>query len=208
MAGYKGIDLSHWNDIVDYKAVAEQVDFIILKAGGSDCGFYEDSKFHKRHLLFEALGVDLGCYYFVGQHFYGYDNGKEDAKRFIHIIDKKKFTYPVVLDIESTLPKRKEEATEACIGFCDELESAGYYAMIYASDVSGFKDRLILDKLKRFDKWVARYGSEPKIVPVDDYGIWQKSSSGHLAGIIGRVDLDVSYRSYPSIIKRAGLNNL
>lgn len=208
MSGYKGIDISHWNDIVDYNAVASQVDFIILKAGGSDKNFYTDNTFDTRYKIFSALDTPLGAYYFVGKDFYGREAGLSDSERFLQLLEGKKFSYPVVLDIETTMPERKEEATDACISFCDNLEQHGYYAMIYASDVSGFMDKLNLSRLKRFDKWVARYGSEPKYVPVDDYGIWQKSSSGHIAGILGRVDLDISYRSYPSIIKRAGLNNL
>ena len=84
------------------------------------------------------------------------------------------------------------------------MENAGYYCGIYASDVSGFNDRLILSKLDKFDKWVARYGSKP--VVVKSYGIWQKSDSGRISGINGNVDLDEAYMDYPTIIKNAGLN--
>ncbi len=40
------------------------------------------------------------------------------------------------------------------------------------------------------------------------YGIWQYSSTGTLPGIGTNVDLDIAYKNYPSIIRRAGLNNL
>ena len=206
MEGYHGIDISHWNRITDHRAVSDQCDFIILKAGGHEKAMYKDKTFDKNYWTFNDLGVDLGCYYFVGSNFYGEDIGVNDALHFIDLIDGKLFTYPVILDIEQTLPARKLEATEATIAFCDTLEKYGYYAMIYASDISGFKEKLYINDLIRFDKWVARYGTEPKYVK--DYGIWQCSSHGHINGIDGNVDMDISFRSYPKIIKRAGLNNL
>ncbi|MBR6385651.1 MAG: hypothetical protein IKS03_05995, partial [Ruminococcus sp.] len=86
-------------------------------------------------------------------------DGIADAKRFLEIIKGKTFEYPVYIDLEATSPSNRNGATEACIGFCETMENAGYYCGIYASDVSGFNDRLILSKLDKFDKWVARYGS-------------------------------------------------
>ena len=84
------------------------------------------------------------------------------------------------------------------------MEAMGYYVGIYASDISGFKDRLNINQLNAFDKWVARYGSEPKYVK--NYGIWQYSSSGVVDGIKGRVDVNYSKVDYPGIIKTHHLN--
>ena len=37
----KGIDISHWNRVKDFFEVKTSgIDFVILKAGGSDAGFY------------------------------------------------------------------------------------------------------------------------------------------------------------------------
>ena len=75
---------------------------------------------------------------------------------------------------------------------------------IYASDISGFQERLDLSRLTAYDKWVARYGSKPQYVK--SFGIWQYSDSGKVAGIGPEVDLDESYMDYPAIIKGKGLN--
>ena len=72
------------------------------------------------------------------------------------------------------------------------------------SDISGFKDRLNINQLNAFDKWVARYGSEPKYVK--NYGIWQYASDGRIDGIKGRVDVNYSKIDYPGIIKTHHLN--
>lgn len=205
MSEYNGIDISRWQKNLNYDLIAKSVDFAIIKAGGSDAGFYRDSMFesHYKH-LHEYRHLPCGAYYFVGKDFYGTGAGIADAVRFLDIIKGKKFEYPIALDIETTQPGKKNLATDASIAFCETLENAGYYVVIYASDISGFKDRLDLSRLTAYDKWVARYGSKPKYVT--DYGIWQSSSKGSIPGIPGNVDLDVAYKDYESIMKRAHLN--
>lgn len=200
-----GCDLSHWNYINSFEAVADSVDFVILKAGGSDKGFYTDSTFFNRYDGFHAYDVPVGAYYFVGKDFKGEKAGTLDAMRFVDIIKDLQFEYPLILDLEATAGADKVEVTDAAVSFLDFLEKAGFYAMIYASDISGFKERLDIDRLHRFDKWVARYGSDPKYVK--KFGIHQYTSSGYITGISGRVDLDHAFKNYPEIMKQNHLNN-
>jgi GH25 family lysozyme M1 (1,4-beta-N-acetylmuramidase) len=200
-----GIDVSVYQGDIDWKAVKNSgIAFAIIRAGGSDSGFYKDSTFEKNYSNAKAVGMPVGAYYFVGSGCTSKADGIADAKRFLEIIKGKTFEYPVYIDLEATSPSAKAGATEACIGFCETMENAGYYCGIYASDVSGFNDRLDLSRLSKFDKWVARYGSKP--VVVKSYGIWQKSDSGRINGISVNVDLDEAYMDYPTIIKNAGLN--
>lgn len=201
----KGIDVSHWQGVIDWLSVKESgIEFAILKAGGSDDGFYTDSTFEQNYKEAKAVGLPVGAYYFVGSLCTSRADGIADAKRFLEIIKGKSFEYPVYIDLESTNPAAKAGATEACIGFCETMEAEGYYCGIYASDVSGFAERLDITKLQKFDKWVAIYGSKPQYVKT--YGMWQYSSTGKVSGIIGNVDMNEAYKDYPQIIKAAGLN--
>ncbi|MBO7733503.1 MAG: hypothetical protein J6S67_13145 [Methanobrevibacter sp.] len=205
MTTIKGIDISHWNRVFNFQVVKDSgIDFVIIKAGGSDKGFYTDRCFNDYYRLAKLAGLHVGAYYFVGKNFISALDGQEDAKRLYRIIQGKTFDYPIYLDLETTAPENKEGATEASIAFCEYLESKGYYVGIYASDISGFKERLDIDKLEAFDKWVARYGKRPEYVK--KYGIWQKSSKGEVSGIFGNVDIDISSRDYPSIIMKNHLN--
>ena len=200
-----GIDVSVYQGDIDWKNVKNSgIEFAIIKAGGSDSGFYKDSTFEKNYANAKAVGMPVGAYYFVGSGCISKADGIADAKRFLEIIKGKTFEYPVYIDLEATSPSNRNGATEACIGFCETMENAGYYCGIYASDISGFVDRLDLSRLEKFDKWVARYGSTPTCV--SSYGIWQKSDSGRISGINGNVDEDTAYKDYPTIIKNAGLN--
>lgn len=204
----KGIDISHWNTVKDFNKVKESgIDFVIIKAGGSDAGFYTDRQFDNYYRLAKLAGLNVGAYYFVGSKFYGKEAGEEDAKRFARILSGRRFEYPVYVDIEitSTGSQKQKDATDAAIAFCRYMESLGYFAGIYASDISGFKERLELERLQPFCKWVARYGSK-KPSYVEDYGIWQKTSTGEVPGIVGKVDIDISYIDYAKIITSKGFN--
>lgn len=201
----KGIDVSHWQGNIDWNKVkGSGVGFAILKAGGSDDGFYTDSKFEQNYAGAKAAGIPVGAYYFVGPKCISKEDGIADAKRFLEIIKGKFFEYPVFIDLESTVPENKAGATEACIGFCETMEAARYYCGIYASDVYGFADRLDVSRLSKFDKWVARYGGKPSYVK--EYGMWQHTDKGSVAGISGNVDMNEAYKDYPDIIMSNALN--
>ena len=202
---YNGIDVSRWQGTIDWNKVkASGVDFAIIKAGGSDAGCYEDKNFKINVAGAFTAGVHIGAYYFVGKACKNTAAGIADAKRFYNIIKGLVFDYPVYIDFEAPDRTNKQGNTDACIAFCEFMEMKGYYVGIYASDISGFKDRLDMSKLTAYDKWVARYGSMPKYAT--KYGIWQSSSSGIIPGINGRVDTDVSIYDYPAIIKKNHLN--
>ena len=202
---YKGIAVSRWQGNIDFQQVKNSgIEFVIVKAGGSDSGFYTDKNFHSNVQRAQAAGLAVGTYYFVGAKCKDANSGIQDAIRFSHIIAPYKFEYPVYIDFEAPDARNKQGNTEACIGFCKYMESLGYYAGIYASDISGFKDRLNIDQLNAFDKWVARYGSEPKYVK--SWGIWQSGSNGKVAGISGYVDMNTSKNNYPQIMRTHHLN--
>jgi len=201
----KGIDVSRFQKTIGWAAVKQSgIEFAIIKAGGSDAGFYTDSMFERNYAGAKAVGMPVGAYYYVGPNCTSREDGIADAKRFLEIIKGKQFEYPVYIDVEESAPAAKTGATDACIGFCQTMEQSGYYCGIYASDISGFVDRLDLSRLTQYDKWVARYGGKPTAVKT--YGMWQCSSTGKIAGITDDVDLDECYMDYPSIIKNAGLN--
>lgn len=212
MSEYLGVDLSSFNMVNNYELICKEYDFAILRAGGSDngnppVGFYTDRRFESRYQEFYRLGLPLGAYWVVGHRFNTEADGVINAKKFCQLLRGKKFTMPVFLDYEVPTPAMRHDGTTAAIAFCKQMEKQGYYVGIYASDISGFKDRLELDRLGAFDKWVARYGgSAPKYV--SKYGIWQYTSSGIVNGVSGKVDINIAYNDYPAIIKRAGLNHL
>ena len=201
----KGIDVSKYQGNIAWKQVKDSgIEFAIIKAGGSDAGFYTDPTYEANYKNAKAVGMPVGAYYIVGPYCVSKEDGIADAKRFLKMLEGKTFEYPVYIDLELTSPATKSGTTDAVLAFCRTMEQAGYFCGVYASDISGFKDRLDLSRLKSRALWVASYDSKPAYV--ESYGIWQKSDKGKVPGIVGDVDLDECYVDYPAIIKSRGDN--
>ena len=203
----KGVDISHHNGNIDFKALATEVDFVILKAGGSEKRghtLFKDKKFESYYKAAKAAGLKVGCYFFAGPDL-NEVNAFMDAQYLCQILQGKQFEYPVFIDIEAQLEGNKNTTTKAVINFCDYMEEHKYFVGIYASDISGFKGLMHKQYLLPYTWWVARYGTNPKYA-VENMGIWQTSSTGKIAGVSGNVDTDVSFIKYDVIIKKKHLN--
>lgn len=201
-----GIDVSAWQDNINFVCVAKDgIEFVIIRAGGSDDGFYKDSCFEKNYAKAKAAGLHVGAYYIVGRNFTSEADGIADAKRFLALLKDKEFDMPVYLDIEIPRPEDRDGITDACIAFCNYLEERNYYVGIYGSAVAGFVDRMDADRLKRFTFWVAQYSnSRPSYPP--GYGIWQWTNSAVVSGVNGSVDMDICYNDFPDTIIKYGMN--
>ena len=203
---FKGCDISHWQRSVMFSQLKKDVDFVILKCGGSDKTdfFYIDSCFENYYKACKAHGIAVGCYWFAGKDSKGSEAGRREAMYLINAIKTKKFEYPIYLDFELGKSINKSQNTEFCKAFLTMLEACGFYAGIYSSDIAGFKYSLKIEELYKYTMWVARYGKEPQYV--HHYHMWQYTSNGKIKSIIGDVDLDYSYINFPSIIRRKHLN--
>ena len=201
----KGIDVSHHQKVIDWNKVKEAgIEFALLRAGfGIESPEQIDPQFERNYSECKRLGIPVGAYH------YSYATSPAETKRelnfFLKIIKGKTFEYPVMFDIEDkTLMKLpKSVLTENVIAFCDGLEKAGYYTAIY-SNPDWLINRLDRDKLSRFDLWLAEWRTAKTYTGT--HGIWQYTDKGAVNGIVGNVDLDIAYKDYPTIIKKAGLN--
>lgn len=203
---YKGVDISRHNKMCsDFKALKDDgYDFVIIRIGGSNGGHYKDPKFDEYYNKAKKARLKVGCYYDTGREFHGMQAGLDDAGHMLKLMQGYQFDYPVYMDIETAATVYKSDITQAAIAFGNHLEQNGYFVGIYASDISGFKDRLFLDKVERFTLWVARYGKEPQYVK--NYAIWQKSSKGVIRACQNYIDIDESYVNFSTIIKKKHLN--
>ena len=97
----KGIDVSNSGQgrIADWRKVAKNVDFAILKLGNGyeSESFYTDTQFNRNADACEEFGIPYGVY--VYQYFTSVEKAKEAAKNTIEILKNRKLDYPVFLDI-------------------------------------------------------------------------------------------------------------
>lgn len=84
MSEFRGIDVSHWQGAIDWtKVKASGIQFAIIKAGGSDAGFYTDPRWEENYKGAKDNGIAVGAYYFVGPGCISSADGKADAERFL-----------------------------------------------------------------------------------------------------------------------------
>lgn len=210
----KGIDISYHNGNYNLaQAKAEGYEFVIIRAGytgwGDGVTKAKDSQFENNYNKAKELGMPVGAYYFTIAT--DYQKGVDEANwLYENCLKGKQFDYPIYIDVEDDTGNKKylrkagkAKTTDGVIGFCETLENLGYYVGIYGSDISTFKDMLEIDRLKDYDKWVARYGSKPQYVK--EYQMWQYSSSDIVAGQPTDTNL-VENIDYPAIIIGKGFN--
>lgn len=202
----QGIDLSRWNLVTSFDDVKKAgIDFVIIRIGGNNGGFYKDPKFELYYKAAKKAKLNVGCYYDTGKDFISSEVGYDCALHILKLLEGHQFEFPVFADIETVATVYKKGTTDAALIFCETLEKNGYFAGVYGSDISGFRDRMELKRLEgRICLWVARYGKKPEYVEM--VSIWQKSSKGKIPGVATDVDLDESYINFPNIIKKKHLN--
>ena len=200
----RGIDVSHWNGIVDWKCVAGSgVRFAMLKCM---------DKSNRIEINFENNYQEcLKNKIYVGVYIYVMATTKEKAKAAIEallgILKNRKIRYGVWLDVEDKVLADLKELPELIESMLTKLHKAGYTAGIYCN-LSWYNKYF---KGKQYLFWIARYPVEDngEVHSALDPGIgvcWQYSSKGKVPGIAGNVDMDLAKRDISKIkVKKESL---
>lgn len=200
----KGIDVSAHQGNINWKMVKEAgTAFAMIRAGYGKNADQKDKCFDANVKGAQAAGLHVGAYHY--SYAKSVADAKAEAETFLRWIAPYKLDYPVAFDIEDTsqVALGKATLTAICKAFCETVEKAGYYVCIYANP-AWLKTYLDAPALAQYDLWLAHWTDNP--TKAYSYGMWQYTSDGDVAGINGRVDLNLAYKDYPAIIKAAGLN--
>lgn len=196
---HKGIDVSKYQDEIDWKKVAsDEVEYAFIRLGirgYTEGDIIEDETFEDNIKGALANDIDVGIYFFTQA--LSEEEAEEEAEYVIESIAPYKVKYPVVLDVEAVTSTKargndltSEERTKYCIAFCEKIKEAGYTPMIYGN-LKTFTLLLNIEELEEYDKWFAYY-DESYYFPYD-FKIWQYTNKGEIAGIKGDVDLNISF---------------
>lgn len=206
----QGIDVSKYQGDIDWQAVRNAgVTFAMIRVGYVTNGtMVVDDKFKQNMSGALSAGVNPGVY--IYSYATNVEQAKLEAQLLLREIEpyKGQITYPIAWDIEDekwqgSLSTRVR--TDMAKAFADAIEAAGYYVTIY-SNLYWIENKLYWSELTAYDMWLAQWTDEP--TDQYDYGMWQYTSSGSVAGINGRVDMDYAYKNYPEIMRNAGLNGI
>lgn len=194
----KGIDVSKWNGIIDWNAVANAgIDFAIIRVGyrGYSAGtLVEDTYFKQNIEGATRAGIKVGLYFFTQAITEA--EAVEEASMAISLVSGYQLQLPIYFDTEDVEGNGRADKmsvaarTAITKAFCETVKNAGYMPGVYAS-TSWYNDKLNASELAGYDIWVAHYANVCGYK--GRYHMWQYTSSGSVPGIKGKVDLNIRY---------------
>ena len=199
---YLGLDLSYHNKNVDFSKLKESgIKYIILRAG------YGQNNIDKAFDRYAQACIDHGIPF--GAYWFGYpldvDMARQEARWAIEVVGKYRSRCPIAYDLEyDSIEYAKKigvqidrgQATEMARVFCEEVAAAGYIPLLY-SNKDYLKNYFDIDRIDAY-LWYSRYTSRLSDSEKRSCAIWQKSSSGKVPGISGRVDVNEFYMNFES----------
>lgn len=192
-----GIDVSHWQNTIDWKKVASAGKrFVFLKA--TDGHDYLDPTFATNRAGARANGLVVGAYHFARPD-PSRGDAIEEARWFVSQADPRPGNLLPVLDLETSKGLDQQGITLWARRWVAEVRRlTGITPLMYTSPygwASRTGDSRALAR-EGVPLWVAHWGVDSPLLPAGDWDgngwrVWQYTSDGHVAGIQGRVDLDV-----------------
>ncbi|RLQ91621.1 GH25 family lysozyme [Falsibacillus albus] len=183
----KGIDVSHWNDVQDWKKVKDDgIEFVYIKATeGID---FVDPKLSDYYNGAKEAGLLIGFYHFARPK--DYQTTMKEAKNFIQHTKAFDADLPYVYDIEVSEGLSAQQITSLAQVWLKEVENKLGDVMIYS--YSYFQKQYLLEDLTKYSLWIAHYDTpEPSFSRWKEYKCWQSSDKGSVSGINGQVDIDI-----------------
>ncbi len=186
-----GIDVSAWQDDIDFKAVKKAgCEFVIIRIGyTSDGEINTDKRFHNNFKNAREAGLKTGVY------LYSTDNTEKSVRAsadwIIETLDGANLDFPVAFDWEDfgnfqDYGMNFFELNKLYDAFADELSQAGYGCMLYGS--KNYLENMWEDTDVR-PVWLAHYTEKTDYK--GPYLMWQASCTGKISGISGDVDMDI-----------------
>lgn len=197
----KGIDVSAWNDTIDWDTVANYgMDFVIIRI--TEIGNKIDKFFERNYKGCVDNKIPVGVYKY--SYATNVSEITHEAETVVKVLKQRKLDYPVFLDLEDN---RQENLSAELMmhmidTFKDIIVRAGYKFGIYCG-YHWYKTKLPEDA-KKYDCWLAAYPlqddgtMQERLKPKAGIG-WQYSSKAKIPGIPGipgTVDRNVFYKDY------------
>lgn len=176
----KGIDVSHYQGDISWRAVAEsgEAKFIYIKA--TEGKSYQDPSFKKNWHGVSEIGLPAGAYHFYSQS----SSGADQAANFIATVPKEKGNLPPAIDIEGNVTKQKNFKSELADYVRAVTKHYGQKPIFY---VPYRVYNLLYDDYYGYTFWIIDYDGQPN---VNGWTFWQYSNKSKIAGVSSKVDFD------------------
>lgn len=197
-----GVDASSHQGAVNWGAVAgDGNDFAMLRIGyrGYTAGALQrDERFEENYAAAKEQGLQVGVYFF--SQAITPEEAEEEARQVLDWLDGRTLECPVAYDwepIEDQPDARTNgldgETVTACAkAFCQSIQEGGYRPMLYCNGMLGYLSYDV-SQLTEYPLWYAEYGNYPSFAYA--FEMWQYTESGAVAGIEGKADRNIWFRS-------------
>ena len=181
-----GIDVSEHNGQINWEQVKNSgIDFAIIRCGYGMDQTDQDDKYWLRNVSeCERLGIPFGVY--IYSYATNTSRALSEAKHVLRLISGHKLSYPVYFDMEDTTTLGSD-LTAIASTFCNTIKNAGYPVGVYAN-TNWWTNYLTDSTFSQWYRWVAQYNST--CTYTGEYAMWQYTSKGSVAGIVGNVDMN------------------
>lgn len=194
---YIGIDISKWNDQINFQLAKQEIDFVIIRCGYTSLtngtNTKEDPLFRQNIEQCKQLNIPYGIYY------YSLARDTSQAQKEANFVnDLLAGDIPdlgVFIDLEDEQYQNdlsSEQLTNIATAFLstiDDQNRKGIYANRY-----WWTTKLTDPSLNNYIKWIAHYQDDRTID--DGFTILQYSETGSVKGIDGNVDLNIINNKY------------
>ena len=196
---FEGIDVSAWQESINWSKVAKTKYFAILRAGTGNGNI--DKYWETNYKNAKNAGVKVGAYWY--SYAKSTTDAQNEAKSFLKALSGKKLEWPVYYDIEEQSIFDAGITNSIAKTFCDIMESNHYFCGIYSSTYT-FNTYFNAEIKRRYTIWLAHWNVD-KPSYGGAYALWQKKI-GTCDGVNGDVDLDEGYTNFETIMKENHLN--
>ncbi len=196
MSVIQGIDISHWQGIVDFNKVKKSQQFVIIKATEGGIGGYVDPNFITNKNNARIAGLGIGFYHFARPDLG--NSAISEANWFCSKVGKPMEGELMVLDYEITADKYKDPVGW-CKIFLDQVKKNlnGYRPLLYINLYTAKKYNWKPVTSGNYGLWLAYWDYKPTALsPITQWSVVamrQYSNKGSVAGINARTDLNVFY---------------
>lgn len=190
-----GIDVSKWQEEIDFKKVKEAgAEFVMIKIGsqdGIDGESILDPYFEKNIQKAMESELKIGIYYY--SHARNITDATDQANWVLNQISKYKIDLPIAFDWENWNNFNSYSVSLHDINYIAEtflniIKEKGYSTMLYSS-------KYYLENIWNINNqstWLAHYTKQTNYDR--DYIMWQICSNGKIDGIKPYVDIDILYK--------------
>ena len=191
------VDLSSWQvpAAIDYDTFAANISGAVLRIGytGTYSGdqYYKDPAFETHYAELTKRGIPVGVYWYSAAN--GGNEGAAEAAAALQYLGGRHLDLPIYIDVEDPTHQSwvgVAALTDQVARFANTVSASGYGVGIYSSSSWYWSklDRSVMNSLG-LSYWVAEWGTSAPSFS-GRYDLWQYTSSGHVPGYAGSLDLN------------------